>query len=188
MNKKPILIIVEGAIASGKSSLSKALREQLPHTMLMDLSSIEKDNEPNSYMYHANVMNMIFDMKGYGTNFVLSRSYISNEIYARLDKKDYDNNRNFRILTNKLELLQYYYDVHVIILASNPNEYERRLGKRNKFELIEHTVKEALAQQREYLLIADELRNAHIDVRVYNNSGMSKDDLTKLVMTDLGLK
>ena len=36
---KPKLIIVEGAIASGKSSLSKALREQMPHTMLMDLSS-----------------------------------------------------------------------------------------------------------------------------------------------------
>ena len=59
------LIIVEGAIASGKSSLSKALREQMPHTMLMDLSSIGKDNESNSYMYHADVMNMIIDMKGY---------------------------------------------------------------------------------------------------------------------------
>ena len=52
---KPKLIITEGAIASGKSSLSKALREQMPHTMLMDLSSIGKDNESNSYMYHADV-------------------------------------------------------------------------------------------------------------------------------------
>lgn len=188
MNKKPILLIIEGSICSGKSSLSKALREQLPHTTLMDLSSIGNDDETNSYMYHANVMNMILDMKGYGTNFVLSRSYISNEIYARLNKKDYDNSRNFRILTNKLELLQYWYDIKIVILASNPNEYERRLGKRNKFELIPHTVEEALAQQKQYLLIADELRNAHIDVRVYNNSGMNKDDLTKLVITDLGLK
>ena len=95
------LIIIEGSIASGKSSLSKSLREQMPHTMLMDLSSIEKDNEPNSYMYHADIMNMILDMKGYQTNFVLSRSYISNEIYARLGKKDYDNSRNFSILTKR---------------------------------------------------------------------------------------
>lgn len=188
MNKKPILLIIEGSICSGKSSLSKSLREQLPHTMLMDLSSIEKDNEPNSYMYHANVMNMILDMKGYGTNFVLSRSYISNEIYARLGKKDYDNSRNFRILTNKLELLQYWYDVKIVILASNPNEYERRLNKRNKFELIPHTKEEALAQQKQYLLIADELRNARFDVRVYNNSGLDKAQLLNLVMTDLGLK
>ena len=185
---KPKLIIVEGAIASGKSSLSKALREQLAHTMLMDLSSIGKDNESNSYMYHADVMNMILDMKGYQTNFVLSRSHISNEIYARLGKKDYDNSRNFRILTNKLELLQYWYDVKIVILASNPNEYERRLGKRNKFEYVEHSVEEALRQQKQYLLIADELRNAHMDVRVYNNSGLNKEQLLNLVMTDLGLK
>lgn len=188
MNKKPILLIIEGSICSGKSSLSKALREQMPHTMLMDLSSIEKDSEPNSYMYHANIMNMILDMKGYGSNFVLSRSYISNEIYARLNKKDYDNSRNFRILTNKLELLQYWYDVKIVILASNPNEYERRLNKRDKFEYVKHTKKEALAQQKQYLLIADELRNAHFDVRVYNNSGLDKEQLLNLVMTDLGLK
>ena len=185
---KPKLIIVEGSICSGKSSLSKALREQMAHTMLMDLSSIEKDNEPNSYMYHADIMNMIFDIKECHSNFVISRSYISNEIYARLGKKDYDNSRNFRILTNKLELLQYWYDVKIVILASNPNEYERRLGKRNKFEYIEHSVEEALKQQKQYLLIADELRNAHMDVRVYNNSGLNKAQLLNLVMTDLGLK
>ena len=185
---KPKLIIVEGSICSGKSSLSKALREQMAHTMLMDLSSIEKDNEPNSYMYHADIMNMIFDIKECHSNFVISRSYISNEIYARLGKKDYANSRNFRILTNKLELLQYWYDVKIVILASNPNEYERRLGKRNKFEYIEHSVEEALKQQKQYLLIADELRNAHMDVRVYNNSGLNKAQLLNLVMTDLGLK
>lgn len=182
------LIIVEGAIGSGKSSLAHNLRETMSHTTMFSLSSIENDNEFTNYQYHADILNMILGGRNLKSNFILCRSFISNEVYARLNKKDYDNNRNFRILTNKLELLQYYYDVHVIILASNPNEYERRLGKRNKFELIEHNVKEALAQQREYLLLADELRNAHVDVRVYNNSGMSKDDLTKLVMTDLGLK
>ena len=182
---KQKLIIVEGAICSGKSSLSKALREQMPHTMLMDLSSIEKDNEPNSYMYHADIMNMILDMKGYGSNFVLSRSYISNEIYARLGKKDYDNSRNFRILTNKLELLQYWYDVKIVILASNPNEYERRLGKRNKFEYVEHSVDEALKQQKQYLLIADELRNKGFDVEVINNSGVTKQQLCNYVLCNL---
>lgn len=185
VNKKPILIIVEGAIASGKSSLSKALREQLPHATLMDLSSIGNDDETNSYMYHANVMNMILDMKGYGTNFVLSRSYISNEIYARLNKKDYDNSRNFRILTNKLELLQYWYDLKIVILASNPNEYERRLSKRDKFEYVKHTKEEALAQQKQYLLIADELRDKGFDVEVINNSGITKQQLCDYVISNL---
>ena len=85
-------------------------------------------------------------------------------------------------------MLQYWYDVKIVILASNPNEYERRLEKRNKFEYVEHSVEEALKQQKQYLLIADELRNAHMDVRVYNNSGLNKEQLLNLVMTDLGLK
>lgn len=185
---KQRLIIIEGSIGSGKSSLAHNLREQMKNTTMLSLSSIGNDTEFTNYQYHADILNLILDGRNLKSNYILCRSFISNEVYARLGKKDYDNNRNFRILTNKLEILQYYYDVHVIILASNPNEYERRLGKRNKFEYVEHNVKEALAQQREYLLIADELRNAHVDVRVYNNSGMSKDDLTKLVITDLGLK
>ena len=34
---KPKLIIVEGAIGSGKSTLSKLLRERIPHSTLLDL-------------------------------------------------------------------------------------------------------------------------------------------------------
>lgn len=184
-DKKPKLIIIEGSIGSGKSSLAHNLRESMPHTTMFSLSSIENDTEFTNYQYHADVLNLILDGRNLKSNFILCRSFISNETYARLNKKDYDNNRNFRILTNKLELLQYYYDVHVIILASNPDEYERRLCKRNKFELIEHTVKEALAQQKQYLLLADELRNNHIDVEVINNSGITKKQLTDYVLNNL---
>ena len=82
-------------------------------------------------------------------------------------------------------MLQYWYDVKIVILASNPNEYERRLGKRNKFEYVEHSVEEALKQQKQYLLIADELRNAHMDVEVINNSGVTKQQLCNYVLCNL---
>ena len=114
-NKKPKLIIVEGAIGSGKSSLAHNLRENMKNTTMLSLSSIENDDKCNSYMYHANMLNMIMDSRTFNSNFILCRSFISNEVYNRLGRKDYDNSENFQLLTYKLEVLQYYYDVKVII-------------------------------------------------------------------------
>lgn len=184
-NSKPKLIIVEGAIGSGKSSLAHNLRENMKNTTMLSLSSIGNDDKNNSYMYHANMLNMIMDSRTFNSNFILCRSFISNEVYNRLGKKDYDNSENFQLLAYKLEVLQYYYDVKVIILTSNPSEYERRLGKRDKFEYVKHTVDEALKQQRTYMLLSDELRKKHIPVEVINNSGISKKQLCDYVVNNL---
>ena len=184
-NKKPKLIIVEGAIGSGKSSLAHNLRENMKNTTMFSLSSIGNDDKNNSYMYHASMLNMIMDSRTFNSNFILCRSFISNEVYNRLGKKDYDNSENFQLLAYKLEVLQYYYDVKVIILTSNPNEYERRLGRRDKFEYVKHTVDEALKQQRIYMLLSDELREKHIPVEVINNSGISKKQLCDYVVNNL---
>lgn len=184
---KPKLIIVEGGIASGKSSLTHLLRENMKHTTMLSLSSVMNDSEVNNFLYHTNILNMFYDIKN--SNFVLCRSFISNEIYARLGHKNYDNTENFDFFVDKLLFLaKHRYDVKVIILATSTNELERRLGKREKFELVEHSIKEAKEQQRKYLEIADELREKGLSVSVYNNSGMSKKDLCKLIMIEQGLE
>ena len=181
------LVIIEGGIGSGKSSLAHLLRENMKHTTMLSLSSIYQDTSINNYLYHVNILNTILDIDT--SNFILCRSFISNEIMDRLGHKDYNNKENYEYLLDKLKFLnKYYYDVKIIILATTKQEFERRLLKRDKFELIEHTVNEALIQQREYLKIADELRELGFDVVVYNNSGMSKKDLCKLIMVEQDLE
>lgn len=181
------LVIVEGGIASGKSNLSHLLRENMKHTTMLSLSSITHDTGVNNYLYHSHILNMMMDIDT--SNFVLCRSFISNEIMARLGHKDYDNSENYEFLIDKLAFLnRYCYDVKIIILASSRQELEKRLAKREKFELIDHTVEEAIKQQREYLKIAEELRKRGFDVTTYNNSGMSKKDLCKLIMVEQGLE
>ena len=71
------------------------------------------------------------------------------------------------------------------MITSNPSEYERRLGRRDKFEYVKHTVDEALKQQRTYMLLSDELREKHIPVEVINNSGISKKQLCDYVVNNL---
>ena len=186
MNKRK-LVIIEGAIASGKSSLSHLLRESLPHTTMLSLSSIYDDNNTYNFLYHANILNMVMDVEK--SNFIFCRSFLSNEIMARLGHKDYDNTENYQFLLDKLRFLgTYYYDVKIIILASSKQEFEKRLSRRSKFELVKHNVEEAMKQQKEYLKMADELRNLGFDVAIYNNSGMDKKDLCKLIMVEQGLE
>ena len=181
------LVIVEGGIGSGKSSLSHLLRENMKHTTMLSLSSIYQDTSVNNFLYHVNILNMLMGIDT--SNFILCRSFLSNEIMSRLGHKSYDNKQDYDWLLDKLRFLNtYYYDVKIIILASGKQEFERRLLKRDKFELIEHTVNEALIQQREYLKIADELRELGFDVVVYNNSGMNKKDLCKLIMVEQDLE
>ena len=181
------LVIVEGGIASGKSSLSHLLRENMKHTTMLSLSSIYQDTSTNNFLYHINILNAICGIDT--SNFILCRSFISNEIMDRLGHKDYSNKENYEYLLDKLSFLnEYYYDVKIIILATTKQEFEKRLSRRSKFELVEHNIKEAMKQQKEYLKMADELRNLGFDVAVYNNSGLAKKDLCKLIMVEQDLE
>ena len=160
------------------------LRENMKHTTMLSLSSIMNDSEVNNFLYHTNILNMFYDIKN--SNFVLCRSFISNEVYARLGHKDYDNTENFDFFVDKLLFLaKHRYDVKVIILATSNSELERRLGKREKFEFVEHTVKEAKEQQRKYLEMASELRERGLSVSVVNNAGLTKKQLCQYVMENI---
>lgn len=183
MNKRK-LVIIEGAIASGKSSLAHLLRENMKHTTMLSLSSIYNDSSVSSFLYHTNILNMAMDITD--SNFILCRSFLSNEIYARLGHKDYDNSENYQFLLDKLKFLaRYYYDVKIIIVGTGKKDFEQRLSKRNKFELVNHTVEEALLQQREYLKMADELRSYGLDAMVVNNTGLTKEQLCRYVMENI---
>ena len=146
---KPKLIIVLGSQGSGKSSIATELREKLPNTTRISLSSIENDNSVNTFLYHANILNMIYDMKDLGASFIFDRFFICNEVYTRLGLKEYrDWSNEYNYLLSKLKLVSLYYDVHIFILATTKEDYERRLSKRNKFEFVKMSSENSMKQQR----------------------------------------
>ena len=53
MVSKRKLVIVEGGIASGKSSLSHLLRENMKHSTMLSLSSIYDDSSVYNFLYIA---------------------------------------------------------------------------------------------------------------------------------------
>lgn len=183
---KPKLIIVEGAIGSGKSSLSRLMRENMKHTTLLSLSSIGNNTAFNYFNYHANILNLLLELRGTDQNVILERSFISNRVYSMMGHNSYSFDQEFRILSRKLKALTMFYDVYVVLLCTNKVDFERRLGKRSKFELVDHTVDEALKQQRNYMILLDQLRNEGINCTTIVNSGMSKNQTLEFIMTSIG--
>ena len=71
----------------------------------------------------------------------------------------------------------------VVILATNREEYEKRLIERGKkTEYIKYSADESMKQQRKYLEIADELREKGIHVITINNTGTSVEQSADLII------
>lgn len=187
--EKPLLLIVEGAPASGKSSVCRYLREQLPNCTLFDLGSVPNDSVVSNWIYHTSMSTLFFDLRSTNANFVCSRSFITNEIYYRLGKKDYVNSANYHYLLDRFSLLTAFYNVNVVILATSREEYEKRLTNRGKkTEYIKYSSDESMKQQREYMKITDELREKGIHAITINNTGTSIEQTCDLILSMIGQK
>ena len=149
---KPKLIFIEGAQASGKSTICKELREKLKYTTLMDLSAIEDKTESGEramYKYHSSILDMFDDTKYCGMNYVVCRSFMSEKIYCNLGYKPYSFDGFYRVLVKELGYLTRYYDVYFILLTTNQYDLSIRL-KRDKAEYHKFSVENSLVQQEEY--------------------------------------
>ena len=182
---KPKLIILESSPASGKSTIAKLIRENLPNTTLFDLGSIENDTKTNSYFYHSSILSTVYDLRGTGSNFVFARSFITNQVYYLMGKKDYDNTDNFGYFCDRLKILTLYYDITIINLCCSRNEYEKRLEHRGKkCEYIKYNSDESMKQQRVYMELMDKIRDKELGVNVVNlnNTGLKKEQTLELIM------
>ena len=182
---KQKLILIDGSPASGKSRITKLIRENRPHTTLLSLSSISEDRKETSYLYHSSVMNMILDCNGFGCDFVADRTFLTNQVYSLLGLKDYDYTEEYEWLCDKLKYLTHFYDIHLFILATNEENYAKRLSKRDKFQYIKHSAENSMKQQRKYMELADDIRDKNLGISVHtiNNTGTTPEQTLELIMS-----
>ena len=150
---KPKLVFAEGCVGAGKSCITKALREQLPYTMLLDLSSIKdktiETGRDKMYKYHSKILQMFEDTAECGMSYVCSRSFLSELCYTELGFKEYSFKVNADALMSNVDFLTKFYDVYFILIKTNEEQLKDRL-KRDKFQYVEHSVKNAMIQQQMY--------------------------------------
>lgn len=167
---KPKLVFVEGSIGSGKSSITKLLREQLPHTTLLDLSSIQdksKEAGKDKMMkYHSKMLQMFEDTIECEMSYVCSRSFLSELCYTELGFKEYSFKKNADELMMSVDYLTKFYDVYFILLLVNEEQLKDRL-KRDKFQYVEHSVQNALIQQSMYQMIFKRYADGDNNIRFF---------------------
>jgi len=147
------LIIIEGAQGSGKTTITRHLRECLLGTTLISMSGVNdktKTGKNKCYLYHINTMQYIYDSFSTGMNFVLDRSYFSEKVYCDMGFKPYSINENLNTYLYHLDKIKAVYDVKVVLLTADRRTFDTRL-KRTKHGYQEFSTESSLEQQSEYI-------------------------------------
>lgn len=166
---KDKIIIVEGPQGVGKTTFTNLLREKMKATDLYRLSGIKDKTEAGhakiklkyqkllEYMENCEDINMIFD-----------RTFFTNQIYSRLGYQNYDFTQTYNELLQKLDNLKNIekYDIYLVILClQDETLYEKRI-KRDKHEYQKFDVQSSILQQKEYLKLAEEVKQTTQNIKV----------------------
>ena len=123
---KPYILFLEGMVGCGKSSVCRSLREILPSVTLLDLTGCpDKTDEgkDKTYKYHSRILQMMEDTFSCQMNYVISRSYMSESVYAdRLNLKPYNFEHEARCLRCELEYLTNFYDIYFVQLTATEEQ------------------------------------------------------------------
>lgn len=175
------LIIVEGAQGVGKGTITTALRSRLTCTNLMSLAGLPIDSTAYQvFRDRKTEMNSILLSNNLG--WILDRSYITDLVYQRMEKKPYSYN-DFECyrdkLDNQLVDLTWNYNVYLVLLKASEDEFARRLFRPDKatYENMIFSTKSSMTQQSFYDIEFDRL-NELLKTKAKNNFKVLKVDTT----------
>lgn len=145
-------IIVEGPRGSGKSSVTRLLRDQIEGSTLINLTGFKANGQDGLHkitQYYEAVMSMLDNLRGDYT-IIFDRHFFSEAVYSQL-YKSYEFKTQYdywmRRLVDAVDELEVFY-----LTISDVNELNNRLN-RNKvklFDSVPENVQETLKQQHVY--------------------------------------
>lgn len=180
------VIIVEGAQGAGKTTITDYLRNVVKHTNLYRLSGVSDSTitglEKSSKMYY-DLLDYMKKMENLDINLLFDRTFFSEENYCRLGKKEYSFTEVYNDLVDKFSKLDF--DIYYItVYLEDESLFEERLKRDGKVEpdYAKFSGENSVKQQREYLKMAEELKEKYPNIKVYNveNSKDLKDTQKEL--------
>lgn len=166
------IIIVEGAQGAGKTTITDYLRNVVKHTNLYRLSGVSDSTitglEKSSKMYY-DLLDYMKKMENLDINLLFDRTFFSEENYCRLGKKEYSFTEVYNDLVDKFSKLDF--DIYYItIYLEDESLFEERLKREGKVEpaYAKFSGENSVKQQREYLKMADELKEKYPSIKVFN--------------------
>ena len=121
-------------------------------------------------------------------NLLFDRTFFSEEIYCRLGKKEYTFTEVYNRLLDRFSKLDFeiYY---ITLYLQDESIYKERLNREGKseFKTSKFGVQNSIGQQREYLKLADEIKEKYSNIKVINiNTDKPKEEVEKDIKMFLG--
>ena len=171
------MIIIEGPQGTGKSTLANYLRDNIASSNLYRLSGqrdkTNKGLELSIKMYDA-LLKYLKDMQNIPMDMIFDRTFMTEEVYARLGFKDYSFTKEYLKyvkLLNELEYNIYYFNLYL----QDTDLFIKRLARDSHHNYQAFSKDSSVRQQDMYSNIALEL-NEYNNIKVKN---LPMDDFEK---------
>ena len=164
------IIIVEGAQGAGKTTITDYIRHAIPYTNLYRLSGTA-DSTPTgrakSEKMYIDLVDYIEKLQNMSINLLFDRTFFTEEIYCRLEFKEYTFSDIYEKLLNRLANMDFeiYY---ITLYLSDENEFEKRLNRAGKAKnaYAKFNKQSSINQQNAYLKMSDEIAEKYPQINV----------------------
>lgn len=177
------LIIVEGPQGAGKTTVTDFIRHGLKYTNLYRLcgtsDSSPSGKEKAKDMY-VDLLDYLKKLENKSINLLFDRTFFTEEIYCRLNFKQYDFSDVYQKLLKDFSNLDF--DIYYITLyLEDTSLFENRLSRDGKAvpEYAKFTIQSSINQQNQYLKMADEISNDYPNIKVFKVSNDSDEQALK---------
>ena len=178
------LIVIEGAQGAGKTTYTDYVRYSLSYTNLYRLSGTSdttKDGLIKAKNMYDTLLDYISKLENTSINLLFDRTFFTEEVYCRMGKKEYSFTEVYNKLLDRFSKLDFeiYY---VTLYLDDANVYEKRLVRPGKavFKGSKFCLENSIAQQNEYLKIAEEIKQKYPNIKVINiNTNKPQEEVEK---------
>ena len=185
------LIIVEGAQGVGKTTYTDYIKYSLSYTNLYRLCGTSDSTitglEKAKNMYET-LLDYMEKLENASINLLFDRTFFTEEIYCRLGKKAYSFTQEYNKLLERFSKLDF--DIYYITLyVEDESVFEERLKRDGKavFETSKFGVENSIGQQKEYLKLADEIKQKYPNIKVINiRTDRKLEDVQKEIRAKIG--
>ena len=185
------LIVVEGAQGAGKTTFTDYIRYSLAYTNLYRLygtSDTTKTGLDKARKMYENLLEYIKSLENTSINLLFDRTFFTEEVYCRLGKKEYSFTEVYNNLLEKFSKLDF--DIYYITLyLEDENVFAERLNREGKaeFKTSKFGVENSISQQKEYLKLANEIKEKYPNIKVINiKTDKLQEDVQKEIRSCLG--
>lgn len=166
------LIIVEGPQGAGKTTVTDFIRHKIPYTNLYRLSGTS-DNTPTgrekSKIMYTDLVEYIEKLQNKSINLLFDRTFFTEEIYCRLNLKEYSFSDIYEELLEKMSKMDFEI-FYITLYLSDENEFEKRLNREGKgiVNYAKFSKENSVRQQNAYLEMAKEIKEKYDNIKVVN--------------------